>query len=90
MLALAQYGSITGKITRADSKGAVAHASVFLSNSSFGTSSNDDGNYTLNNVRPGQYTLVVTAIGYDDISKLCWLPISQLTWTYHFLQKQFN
>lgn len=69
MLALAQYGSISGKITRADSKGAVAHASVFLSNSSFGTSSNDDGNYTLNNVRPGQYTLVVTAIGYDDYIK---------------------
>ena len=69
MFALAQYGSINGKITRSDNKGAIAHASVFLSNSSFGTSSNDDGNYTLNNVRPGQYTLVVTAIGYDDYIK---------------------
>ena len=69
MVVLAQNGSIAGKLTRADNKNVVPRASVFLSNSSFGTISNDDGNYTLNNVRPGQYTLVVTAIGFEDYTK---------------------
>ena len=69
LLARAQYGSINGKIIRSDSRSPVARASVFLSNSSFGTVSNDNGNFTLNNLRPGQYTLVITAIGYGDYTK---------------------
>ncbi len=65
----AQTGSITGKITHVYTKTPIARASVFLSNSSFGTVSTDNGTYTLNNIRPGQYTLVVTAIGYEDYTK---------------------
>jgi hypothetical protein len=67
--ALAQTGLITGKITRADTKGPVAGANVFLSNSTAGTSSNDAGNYNLNNLKQGQYTLVVSIIGYADYTK---------------------
>ena len=69
MLTLAQYGSISGKVVGADSKSAIARASVFLNNSSFGTISKDNGTFALNNLRPGQYTLVITAIGYDDYTK---------------------
>ena len=69
IFAWAQYGSISGKITRVDSKSPVARASAFLSNSSFGTVSADNGSFALNNLRPGQYTLVVTGIGYEDYTK---------------------
>ncbi|MEO8884905.1 MAG: carboxypeptidase-like regulatory domain-containing protein [Mucilaginibacter sp.] len=69
LLSWAQFGSISGKVSQSGSKTPVARASVFLSNSSFGTVSSDNGIYTLNNVRPGQYTLVVTAIGYEDYTK---------------------
>ena len=69
MVTLAQNGSITGKVVGSDTKSAIARASVFLSNSSFGTISKDNGTFTLNNLRPGQYTLVITAIGYDDYTK---------------------
>jgi hypothetical protein len=67
--ALAQYGSITGVVTSADSKKPIAGASVFLSNSSVGTASRDNGAYTLANIRPGQYTLVVSILGYQDYDK---------------------
>ncbi|HEY0246455.1 MAG TPA: carboxypeptidase-like regulatory domain-containing protein, partial [Mucilaginibacter sp.] len=62
----AQSGVITGKVVRMDNKSPVAGASVFLGNSSFGTATAPDGTFTLNGVRPGQYTLVVAVIGYQD------------------------
>lgn len=66
---LAQSITISGKITSKESGRPVAGASVFLSNSSFGTTSSTDGNFTLNRLRPGQYTLVVTAVGYGEYNK---------------------
>jgi hypothetical protein len=59
----AQGQTISGKVVRNDSKSSVAGANVFLSNSSYGTATNTDGTFTLNNVRPGQYTLVISHLG---------------------------
>jgi len=64
----AQGGIISGKVLRKD-KSPVAGASVFLSNSSFGTATAADGSFSLRGVRPGQYTLVVTLIGLEDYTK---------------------
>jgi len=68
-VALAQNGVITGKVVNANGKSAIANASVFLSNATFGTSTNSDGSFTLSGVKPGQYELVVTVVGYEDYSK---------------------
>lgn len=67
--AFAQLGSITGKVVTKASKTPVPQASVFLSNSSFGTSTSGDGSFQLNRLRPGQYTLVVTSIGFQDYTQ---------------------
>jgi hypothetical protein len=67
--AIAQSGSISGVVTSADSKKPLARASVFLSNSSVGTATAENGAFTLSYIRPGQYTLVVTILGYEDYSK---------------------
>ena len=66
---LAQSGIITGTITNSGSKTPIPRASVFLSNSSVGSATNEEGKYTLSGIRPGQYTLVVTILGYDDYTK---------------------
>jgi hypothetical protein len=68
-ISLAQGDVISGKITRKDSKSPIAGASVFLSNSSFGTATASDGTFVLRGVRPGQYTLVVTLIGLEDYTQ---------------------
>ena len=47
----------------------LARASVFLSNSSVGTITTDEGNFNLSGIRPGQYNLVVTILGYEDYNK---------------------
>lgn len=66
---MAQSVSITGKVTSKETHSPVQRASVFLSNSSFGTSTANDGTYSLNRLRPGQYTLVVTSIGFSDYTQ---------------------
>jgi hypothetical protein len=65
----AQNVTISGVVTSNDSKKPLPHASVFLSRSSVGTSTAEDGSYTLSGVRAGQYTIVVTTLGYEEYDK---------------------
>jgi hypothetical protein len=68
-LVWAQTGSITGKVQRMDTKVPLSKASVFLSNATYGTATNDDGTFTLTNIKPGQYELVVTMVGFEDFTQ---------------------
>lgn len=61
---LGQY-TITGRVLDAADKKPVADASVFLNNAIAGAKSADNGNFTITNVRPGQYDLVVSIVGYE-------------------------
>lgn len=65
----AQSGTVTGKVTIKSSHAPLAKASVFLSNATFGTVTDENGNFTLNGVRSGQYELVVTTVGYEDYTQ---------------------
>ncbi len=67
--ALAQNGIISGTVTNAESKKPLPRASVFLGNSAVGSATGDDGKYILSGIRPGQYTLVVSILGYEQYSK---------------------
>lgn len=66
---LAQDGVITGKVTSADLQIPLAKASVFLSNATYGTSTANDGTFALRGLKPGQYELVVSYVGYDSYHK---------------------
>jgi hypothetical protein len=68
-ITFAQSGTITGKVTQQGTNKPLARASVFLSNSSIGTITTEEGNYNLSGIRPGQYNLVVTILGYEDYNK---------------------
>ena len=69
LAALAQNGVISGVVTSADSKKPLPRASVFLSNSAVGSATNEEGKYMLSGIRPGQYTMVVSILGYEEYSK---------------------
>lgn len=58
--------NVTGKVVNVMDKNPVAGASVFLNNSVIGSATDKDGIYKLNNVKNGEYELVVTCIGYED------------------------
>lgn len=62
--ALAQR-SIYGKVTNALTKEPIAGASVFISNTSYGTVTGKDGNFELLDISPGKYDLIVSSVGFE-------------------------
>lgn len=68
LCAAAQY-RITGKIIDSADKKPIPGASVFLSNASVGTATVADGTFTLENVRGGQYDLVISMLGFGTYKK---------------------
>ncbi|ETZ20436.1 hypothetical protein N824_05480 [Pedobacter sp. V48] len=63
-----QPGSITGKITTSDGHNA-AFVSVKLIGTPFGATTNEKGDYEINKVNPGKYTIRVSAIGLSPQEK---------------------
>jgi len=55
--------SISGKITT-DSGSPVEHASAHILNTNFGTLTNDDGTFAMEDVPPGKYSMEISAVGY--------------------------
>lgn len=80
----AQY-TISGKVIDLYNKKPVAKASVFLSNTTVGGSTAEDGSYSLNNVKPGKYDMVISAVGYETayqsvmVDKQIIIPYTELT-----------
>ena len=64
----AQKGSITGKITNAETGEALVGANVIVQGTTLGAASGINGNYVIRSVPVGTYTLKVTFIGYDATS----------------------
>lgn len=61
----AQTGSITGMVTNEEGE-SVPTANVLLVEIERGAATNLNGEYTIDNVEPGTYTLRVTFVGYQD------------------------
>lgn len=56
---------ITGKIT--SKNGSIADASVLIEGTTKGTTSDANGNFVIGNVAPGNYTLLITYVGYASV-----------------------
>jgi hypothetical protein len=57
--------TITGRVLKQADKKPVADASVFLNNATIGSQTANDGTYTLHNINPGKYDLVVSIVGFE-------------------------
>src|SRR5258706_3230050 len=70
-LPISAYSQITifGKVTTSVSHEGIGKVTVFLSNSSYGTETGEDGSFSLVGVKPGQYDLVASSVGYQDYSQ---------------------
>jgi hypothetical protein len=55
---------LTGTITDAKTNAPVPFAGVFLANTALGTSCDDQGVYSIANIPPGKYEVVVSSVGY--------------------------
>lgn len=61
--------SISGQIIDATTIAPVYYVNIFLANTTIGTTSNAEGRYQIRNVPPGNYTLVISYIGYETITQ---------------------
>lgn len=61
--------SISGRVLNHSDKKPVANASVFLGNSSIGGTTSAQGAFTLNNIKPGKYDLIVSVVGFETYSQ---------------------
>jgi hypothetical protein len=69
LVAYSQTTTISGKVTTSESHTGIGKVSVFLSNSSYGTETADDGSFQLSGVKPGQYDLVASSLGFQDFTQ---------------------
>ena len=74
------YGSISGKITDTSTNEGLPNLNIYFSRTTLGTSSDYNGMYNIKNLPVGEYTLVVSMIGYETkIKKIEIINNSTLT-----------
>lgn len=66
---LAQPGIITGYVKDATSGETLIMANVYIDGTQQGTTTNNSGYYTMPDVKPGEYTLIASYIGFLDFRK---------------------
>ena len=78
---------IKGKVTDTEGHG-LEYASVFIANTTFGTITNDKGEYTLGNIPFGSHALVVSYVGYQF--KKTQINVNKESFTQNFQLKKIN
>jgi len=63
--AWSQQGPLKGRVVAADNKAPVVAASVFVTNTSMGTSTNTAGEFILGRLPSEQFDLVISSIGFE-------------------------
>lgn len=71
--------TISARVLNQGSTKPVANASVFLSNSSIGTKTANDGTFTLYNAKPGKYELVISIIGFEKYNQTITVDNNNIT-----------
>lgn len=64
---VAQTGGIKGIITDAETGETLIGVNILVTGTSFGAATRLDGDYEINDIRPGEYGIRITYIGYETI-----------------------
>ena len=67
--ALAQNQSVSGHISDIKTGEPIPFVNVFFNNTTIGTTSDTEGNYRIAHLDSGLYTLVISMVGYETISR---------------------
>ena len=59
--------SIEGHVFDANTKESISHASITIKGTTIGTISDNEGNFIIRKLKPGNYTLLVSCMGYQKV-----------------------
>ncbi len=77
----AQQGRITGKVTDKFTGKALVGANVIIKGTALGAAIGMEGNYKIENIRPGTYTIVASMMGYRKATKSIKVNANEITRT---------
>ena len=63
---IAQTGSLKGRVFNEINNKSIEGAAILIENTTIGTTSDQDGNYIIENLKPGNYTITVRYLGYES------------------------
>jgi hypothetical protein len=66
LLASAQTGTLTGKVYNASDNQPIPFADVVLENTNYYTTTDDNGWFVIDNIKPGVYNVVITLLGFEE------------------------
>ena len=72
---------LSGKIISAENKETIDFATVYLKGTQFGCTTNEKGIYHLK-APAGDYTLIISAVGFETVERLSLIHISEPTRPY--------
>jgi len=76
--AFAQYGTIRGFVYNKANGEPVPFSNIYLKGTTTGASSDPNGFFSINKVKPGTYTLLVTNLEFDTISETITIKAEQI------------
>jgi hypothetical protein len=62
-----QTGTIKGRVFNEINNNSIVGAAVQIENTEIGTTSDENGNYILENLTPGNYTITVSFLGFESV-----------------------
>ncbi|MBC8311072.1 MAG: TonB-dependent receptor [Candidatus Marinimicrobia bacterium] len=68
-LSASSTGSITGSVIDADTHQPLIGANVMLTDTELGSASNAEGKFSIRNIPVGSYTISISMIGYESVSR---------------------
>lgn len=83
----AQGGVIRGFIYEEETGEPAIYCNVVLEGTSFGASTDVNGYFLISKITPGQYTLAITYLGYDTISRKLSIEPNKIISQNYFLKK---
>ena len=79
--------TISGKILSNETGEPVVGASVYINNSTIGASSGNDGSYSLHNILPGTYEIIVSHVAYEPLVHRIEVKTTDLRFTFRLESK---
>lgn len=84
----AQTGSIRGFIYDKANEEAIAFSSVYLEKTNLGTITNDNGYYSITKIPPGNYTFIISYLGYDTLKSSIVVKANEIITKKFYLTKR--